>query len=270
MARLWQDALLRGAVATVAGLGFVILVAPVLIVVVLSFSSANTLRFPPPGFSFRWYQALFSPALSGQIHAAALNSLVVAVLATLLGTALVLPAALGLRRMPLALARPWDFLFTSPLILPLLAYGLAALIFFSAAGLRPSLGLMVIGHTVVTAPLILRTTYASVLQLDPALAESSEVLGASGFYTFRRVTLPLIAPGVAAGAFLAFVFSFDNVPVSLFLSTAATDMLPIRLWGMMEVGLDVRIAAVSGVLIAATVLLMLAGERFFRLSRHVA
>ena len=94
-------------------------------------------------------------------------------------------------------------------------------------------------------------------------------MGASRFYTFRRVTLPLVLPGLATGAFLAFVFSFDNVPVSLFLSTATTDMLPIRLWGMMEVALDVRIAAVSGVLIVVTLLLLLLAERFLNVSRRV-
>jgi hypothetical protein len=103
---------------------------------------------------------------------------------------------------------------------------------------------------IVTLPFILRTTTASLSQLDPALLDSSQSLGASWLYTLRRVTLPLIAPGIAAGAFLAFMASIDNVPVSLFLSNARTDTLPIRMWGMMESTLDVRVAAVSGVLIA--------------------
>ena len=269
MARPFGDVVLRGVVAALALLGFVILVAPVVIVLTLSFTSAPTLKFPPPGWSLRWYEALLSPAQSSHIHAAALNSVLVAVASTSLGVLVALPAALGLRRMPVNRSKGWDLFFTSPLILPLLAYGLAALIFFSAVGLPPSLASMVIGHSVVTAPLILRTTYASVLQLDPALVESSDVLGASRLHTFRRVTLPLLAPGVAAGAFLAFVFSFDNVPVSLFLSTPTTDMLPIRLWGMMEVALDVRVAAASGLLIVATMLLLLAAERLFGFSRYV-
>lgn len=269
MARLSSDHVCKGVIVAIALLGFFVLLAPVVIVVVLSFTSAPTLKFPPPGFSTRWYEALFSQAQSAHIHAAAWNSVLVAIASTLLGVAVALPAALGLRQMPVNGAKAWDFFFTSPLILPLLAYGLAALMFFSAAGFKPSLSLMIVGHAVVTAPLVLRTTYASVLQLDRALLESSEVLGATRFYTFRKVTLPLVAPGLAAGGFLAFVFSFDNVPVSLFLATATTDMLPIRLWGMMEVALDVRVAAVSGVLILATLLLLLLGERLFKFSRHV-
>ena len=115
----------------------------------------------------------------------------------------------------------------------------------------------------------LRTTTASLSQLDPALLDSSQSLGASWFYTLRRVTLPLIFPGIAAGAFLAFMASIDNVPVSLFLSNARTDTLPIRMWGMMESTLDVRVAAVSGVLIAAAFVLMLIMEWTVGLTRRM-
>ena len=128
----------------------------------------------------------------------------------------------------------------SPLVLPGLTFGLAALMYFTLIGFRPSLNLIIAGHMIVTMPFILRTTTASLSQLDPALLDSSQSLGASWLYTLRRVTLPLIAPGIVAGAFLAFMASIDNVPVSLFLSTARTDMLPIRMWGMMESTLDVR------------------------------
>ena len=99
--------------------------------------------------------------------------------------------------------------------------------------------------------------------------ESSRSLGASPWFTFRRVTLPLILPGIAAGAILAFIASLDNVPVSLFLATARTDMLPIRMWGMMESTLDVRVAAVSGVLIAVVLVLMLVMERLVGLTRRI-
>jgi putative spermidine/putrescine transport system permease protein len=98
---------------------------------------------------------------------------------------------------------------------------------FSLLGFRAWLPLLMIGHAVVIAPFVFRTTLASLSQVDPALLESSASLGAGRFTTFRRVNLPLIAPGIAAGAFLSFA-SIDSVPVSLFLSNAHTDMLPIR------------------------------------------
>jgi putative spermidine/putrescine transport system permease protein len=141
--------------------------------------------------------------------------------------------------------------------------------YFTFMGFRPSLALIAIGHIVVVSPLVLRTTSASMSQLDPALLESSASLGASWFYTFRRVTLPVIAPGIAAGAFLAFVGSLDNVPISLFLAGPRSDMLPIRMWGMMESMLDPRVAAVSGVLIAVVLVLMLVMERVVGLTRRL-
>ena len=98
---------------------------------------------------------------------------------------------------------------------------------------------------------------------------SAAIEGASRWYTFRRITLPLIRPGILAGAFIAFMSSFDNVPVSLFLRDARTDMLPIRMWQDLEGRLDVSIAAVSGVMIAVTLGLMIVMERLAGLSRRL-
>jgi putative spermidine/putrescine transport system permease protein len=110
---------------------------------------------------------------------------------------------------------------------------------------------------------------AALAQLNVSLLESSASLGASRLFTFRRVTLPLIRPGILAGAFIAFMSSFDNVPVSLFLRDARTDMLPIRMWQDLEGKLDVTIAAVSGVLIVVTLVLMMVMERVAGLSRRL-
>ena len=110
---------------------------------------------------------------------------------------------------------------------------------------------------------------ASLLQLDGHLLESARSLGASPVYMFRTVTWPLILRGVAAGAFIAFMYSFDNVAVSLFLSDARSEVLPIRMWHIIESSLDVRAAAVSGVLIGATLLVMVVMERIAGISRHL-
>jgi putative spermidine/putrescine transport system permease protein len=146
---------------------------------------------------------------------------------------------------------------------------LSALIFFSQLGIDMSLSTLVIGHTVVCVPYVMRTTIAALAQLPATLLESSANLGASRWYSFRRVTLPLIAPGVAAGAFIAFMSSFDNVPVSLFLRDARIDMLPIRMWQDLEGKLDVTIAALSSILILATLVLMIVMERLTGISRRV-
>ena len=254
-------------VGILAGLGFLILVGPVVIVLLTSLTEGRSIKFPPSGLSLQWYRLLFDPVRSAPIQRAALNSLQVAAVTMLAATLLATLASVALARRTGRWVRALDTFFMSPMILPMLAYGLAALMYFTLLGFRPSLPLIMLGHIVVVAPLVLRTTSASMSQLVPALLESSASLGGGWFYTFRRVTLPAIAPGIAAGAFLAFVASLDNVPVSLFLAGPRSDMLPIRMWGMMESTLDVRVAAVSGVLIATVLALMLVMERVAGLTR---
>lgn len=253
-----------------AAVALLVLVGPVLIVLLTSFTTSQALRFPPPGLTLRWYAELFDPARSAQIHRAAGNSILVAACTAALSTALATGAALAIARSRAAWARLAEGAFLAPLVLPGIAFGLASLMFFSWLGWPSSFALLVAGHTMIAVPFALRTVGASAAGLDPALLESSAALGASPWRTFRRVVLPLIVPGVAAGAFLAFISSLDNVPVSLFLNSAETDMLPIRLWGMMETSLDVRVAAASGVLVVLAFLLLLVMDRAVGLVRRMS
>jgi putative spermidine/putrescine transport system permease protein len=250
-----------------AALSLLLLLAPTLIVIIASFTSAFSLKFPPPGYSTRWYLALWND--SPEIIAAFVLSLKVAAIATGVSVVLAVAGAMALARRREQWARALEAAFLSPLMLPTLALGLALLMLFNLAGTGLSFWTLVIGHIAITSPYIVRTTTASLVQLDRSLLESARSLGASGWYTFRTVTLPLILPGVAAGAFIAFMYSFDNVAVSLFLSDARSEALPIRMWHIIESNLDVRAAAVSGVLIAATLVLMLVMERLVGVSRHV-
>jgi putative spermidine/putrescine transport system permease protein len=249
-----------------AGFCFLLLVLPTLVVVIVSFTSGFSLRFPPPGYSLRWYGELLN---AWQLHFAATNSFKVATWTTALSVMLGVAAALAVARSERWSARVLDSFFMSPLVLPALSLGLAALMFFSLVGLPVSPLTLVIGHTIVCVPYVVRTTVAALAQLNPTLLESSASLGATRLMTFRRVTLPLIRPGILAGAFIAFMASFDNVPISLFLRDANTDMLPIRMWQDLEGRLDVTIAALSGVMIAATLALMLVMERVSDLSRRL-
>ena len=255
--------LLLGGIATLAVL---LLLAPTVVVLVVSFTDGYSLKFPPPSYSLRWYTSLID---AWQLQFAAWNSLKVASAATLLAVVLGVLASMAIARSESVTARVLDSFFMSPLILPALAFGLAALIYFSRLGIGLSLTTLVIGHTVVGVPYVIRTTVAALSQLPPVLLESSASLGASRFYTFRRVTLPLIAPGIAAGAFITFMSSFDNVPVSLFLRDASTDMLPIRMWQDLESKLDVSIAAVSSLMVLTTLVLMIVMERLTGISRRI-
>jgi putative spermidine/putrescine transport system permease protein len=204
-----------------------------------------------------------------QMQRAAWTSLVVAAWTTAIAAVLGTAAALAIARQHGAAGKAFDLLFMSPLLLPALAFGFAALVFIYRLGLRPSIPLLVLGHVIVCVPFVLRTTLAALTQLDPALLDASASLGASQWMTFRRVTLPLIGRGVGAGSFLAFMASFDNVPVSLFLADERTEVLPIHLWQQIETNLDVRTAAASGLIVLLTLVLMLLAERFARLTRQL-
>jgi len=244
----------------------VFLIAPTALVLLTSFTSSPALKFPPPGYSLRWYAALLD---AEQMQHAAWNSLIVAVWATAVSVVFGTAGALAIAGNRARWARACDVVFMSPLLLPALAFGFAALVYVHLIGFRPSLFFLVLGHAVVCVPFVLRTTIAALAQLDPAMLDASYSLGGGWFYTSRRVTLPLIGRGVGAGAFLAFMASFDNVPVSLFLADERTEMLPIHLWQQIETHLDVRTAAAAGVIVLVTLLLMIAAERLAGLTRQL-
>jgi putative spermidine/putrescine transport system permease protein len=256
----------RFVMVAVALLTLVLLAAPTVVVLVVSFTNGFSLRFPPPGYSFRWYVELWN---AWQLQFAMVNSLKVAMWTTVLSVVLGVAAALGIARSDRLTAKVLDSLFMSPLVLPALAFGLSALMFFTLIGLPVSPLTLILGHTVVSVPFVVRNTVAALAQLNPSLLEASASLGASRLLTFRRITLPLIRPGILAGGFICFMASFDNVPVSLFLRDAATDMLPIRMWQDLEGKLDVTIAALSGVLIVATIALIMVMERVAGLSKRL-
>ena len=255
--RDWASISFNLVVLGLGSVGVVIMVAPVVVGFLMSLTAGDTIQFPPEGLSLRWYAALFDPAQSSRILSAGLTSLQIAALATAFAILVAVPAALGLAG---ADGRKFAFLepfFMLPLVLPTLVYGVAALMYFVNIGIWPSFWLVVLGHTVVFVPLVFRTTVAVVSQLSPTLGESSLILGASRAHTLRRITLPLIMPGILGGALLVFMASMDNVSVSLFLADARTNVLPIRMWRMIEESLDVRVAAISGVVIAATFLIVI-------------
>lgn len=260
------SALFIGGMGALAALTLLLLIAPTLVVLTVSFTSGFSLKFPPPSYSLRWYEELMN---AEQLHFAAWNSVKVALATMLIAIGLGVPGALAISRSQTATAKVIDSLFMSPLVLPALAFGFAALMTFSAVGWAVSTTTLVIGHAAVCVPYVIRTTTAALAQMDPALLESSASLGATRLYTFSRVTWPLVRPGVLAGAFIAFMSSFDNVPVSLFLRDARTDMLPIRMWQDLEGRLDVTIAAMSGVIVVVTLVMMLVMERATGLSRRL-
>lgn len=259
--------LYRAFVYGIGGLAILYLIAPIVIALVMSFTAGQTLQFPPQGLSLRWYAALLDPVVSATEHIAAFNSLKIAGLAVVGSLLFAVPASIGMARIRGRAANLTEPLLLAPLVLPSLVYGLAALVVSSLVGLRPSLWLTVAGHIVVFGPLMYRAAAVIAQGMDPSLEEASTTLGATPVTTLRRVTLPLLVPGILAGAFLVFIQSLDNVSVSLFLADARTTVLPLRMFAMIEESLDVRVAAMSGILIAVTLVVVLAGRKLFGPSR---
>jgi putative spermidine/putrescine transport system permease protein len=245
------------------------LVAPIVIALMMSFTSGQTLKYPPEGFSLRWYEALLDPAKSATEHIAAWNSLKIAGMAVLGALLFAVPATIGMTFMKRRNINAIEPLLLAPLVLPSLVYGLAALIVANFIGFQPSLWLTVVGHIVVFGPLMYRAVSVIAQGMNPSLAEASTTMGASWFMTLRSVTLPLLTPGIMAGAFLVFIQSLDNVTVSLFLADARTTVLPLRMFALIEESLDVRVAAISGILIAVTLLGLLVARRALASTRQL-
>ena len=235
-------------VFNVAAYGF--LLAPILVVIALSFTSGNSLTFPPPGLSLRWFRYL---AGRDEFLSAALVSAQVAALAALAATAFALLAAIPLIRGRFRFRNTIETLLMSPAILPGIVTGVALLQYFTMIGLVRSFPRLVIAHAVLCLPYALRSISACLRGIDPSLEEASLTLGAGPWRTFYRVLLPLLRPGVVAGLVFSFVTSFDNVVVSIYLIGGDTVTLPIRIFTYLEWQFDPSIAAISTVFVIVTI-----------------
>jgi len=262
----WNRITFDAAIKLGAFTALLLLTAPTIIILIASFSAGETLQFPPPGFSVKWYIALRELP---ELWAAAWNSLWVATITTLVCIVLGFAAALVLTERRSRLTQALEALFMSPLAMPALSVGLALLVFFNFIGWRVSVTTLVISHIVVGVPYLVRTILVSLSQMSSSFRDASASLGANAWYTFRHVTFPLARQGVIAGSFITFLISFDNITVSLFLSDARTQVLPVRMWTLVQNNLDVRAASIAGLLVFVTAILMLLMERFVNLSRFV-
>ena len=221
-----------------------LLLAPLAVVVIVSFSSAPFLQFPPPGLSWRWYQALASdPAWLDSIIVSLQVLAGAATLATGMGTA----AAYALAQGQIPGAGVIRGLLMAPIVVPgiLVAAGLFGV--FRGLGLNGTLTGLVIGHTVLTLPYVVATVGAALQGLDPRLEGAAATLGAPPWTAFRRVTLPLLLPGVLSGLLFAMVVSFDELIVSLFVSTARVRPVPVQMWSNLRGDFDPTVAAIASV-----------------------
>ena len=248
-----------------AAVGYAFLLAPLLLVAVISVSDDPFLTFPPHGWSLRWYGALFH---NGAMLAAARNSAILAAVATSAALLAGVPAALAVARgtAPPGVAAA----LSAPLLLPTLIIGLGLLLVLQPLGLVATWPGLVLAHLVIVLPFVVRLMTTAFAALPPDLAEAASTLGASPARTLVRVTLPLAAPGIIAAAALAFLVSFDETVISLFLVGPRLVTLPIALFRYAESRADPLVAALAVVLIALTLLAVTVVDRLTGFTRTVA
>ncbi|MFD7510740.1 ABC transporter permease [Streptomyces sp. NPDC059853] len=250
--------------ATLAFLGYVVMIVPILFVVATAFTDGDALTFPPEGLSLRWFEA----AVSYEPFTRALvSSLQLALISTVLALGIGIPATLAIMRGRLPGKTVVEGLFLSPLILPELVVGLALFQQFMIHLELDNFRTLLIGHTAILLPYTVRVTGASLALADPALEDASRGLGASPWRTFWTVTLPVLRPGIISAALLSFVTSFNNVPISLLLQSRDFRTLPVTMLDYVQQNYTPIVAAMSTLLLAGTVVLAFAAERILGFAR---
>lgn len=262
-----QHLAMRGGTMAYLALVALFILAPIIIVVAIAFNPVGYSIFPPVGFSLRWFHEVI---VDTDWRHSFWNSLVVAAIASLGATIVGTLAANGLHR---GTFRGRDLLvsiFMSPLILPGLITGLAILFLFSFMSWIGTGWALILGHVVITYPYVLRLVLVSLARDTNVLEEASMTLGADEISTFRLVTIPLIKKGIVGGAIFAFIISFDNITISLFLADSRTNTLPIRILEHVKWSGSPSVAAISTLLIVLTLVLSLVIEKTIGLHRVFA
>jgi putative spermidine/putrescine transport system permease protein len=258
----WLEGLAVGYAAAIT----LFTVAPFVVVFLASVTSAEHLQFPPRGFSLRWYaEAVQRP----EVLAALGNSLVAAAATVAITTLLNVPAAYALARYRFPGREVLLAFLMSPLMLPGVVTGFAIVRFYGAIGFPLSLTGLILAHVVVTLPYGLRTIAASLFGLDRSLEEAAVTLGAHPVRAFWAVTLPMIKPGLIAGAVFVFITSFDNVTVSLFLVSPRFTVLPMWLFSYVEQSADPIAAAIASAITVASLGVVILLDRFVGLRGHM-
>lgn len=233
------------------------LILPTLVIIPMSFNSVSSFNFPPKGFSLRWYENFFTNASWLKALGATLQ---VAVITMIVATVIGVMAAIGLSKTRFRGKALLENYFLTPLIVPgiVIAVGLYSLFLrFNLLGTLPG---FVLAHTVIALPLVIINVMASLQGVDPRLEQASASLGAGPLQTFFSITLPLIVPGVTAGALFAFVTSFDEIILSLFIQSPQLQTLPVKIYLSVTQTNDPTVAAVAVIAMFTSVIVMLATQ----------
>ncbi|MDB9811179.1 ABC transporter permease [Candidatus Pelagibacter sp.] len=260
---------------SICGLVFFFLIAPLFVILPLSFNAEQYIHFSekmlaldPDGFSLRWYKDMIW-GTKNPWGLATKNSLIIAFFATIGSTILGTVAALGLssRHMPYKAA--FMALLISPMIVPLIISGTAIFFFMAKVGLAATHTGIILSHIILGTPFVVITVTATLSGFDHSVTRAAASLGSNPVNTFMKVTLPLITPGVISGALFAFVTSFDEVIVVLFLAGLENTTIPIQMWVGLREQLSPTILAVATCLIIMSTLILVSAELLRRRSERL-
>ena len=257
---------IMGKFGPIIGVLVVLLVlAPLVVVVLISFTAANYISFPwSQGWSLRWFADLPNHS---DFLIAFVNSVVVAALGAAIAVLLGVPASIALVRYDFPGKSFFTLLGTAPIFIPVLLSGLALLITVAAIGQAPGPIPMVLGFGVVTLPFVLRTTIATLQDFNLDQEYAAENLGASKLRAFLLVTLPQIRAGIVSAAILAFIVAFDGVAFAIFFVTPDFDVLPVKLFLYSQTNFDPLAASLSTAMIAFSLVLIVVIESTFGLEK---
>lgn len=250
-----------------AGLVLIFLQLPVIVVALSAFTETSYLTFPPQGFTFRWFgDVLTDPDWLSAIGYSLLLAFLATFAALVVGTA----AAYAISRNMIPGSDAIASFLMAPLVFPAVVIGVALLQFYALLGWRGNFFALIAAHVVLTSPYVVRACLSSLSGVKLDLEEAAGTLGASGFTTFRLVTLPLLKPGMVAGGFFSFITSLDNVPVTIFLLGPGQTTLPVKIFTAIDQGgVDPGLAAISTILIVVTGIALAIAERWVGFSRFV-
>lgn len=243
------------------------LVLPTLVIVPMSFNDSVSFNFPPKGFSLQWYEKFFTDpswlkALSASIQ--------VALLTTVVSTVVGVMAALGLAKFRFRGRSVLENTFLLPLIIPGIVLAVGVYSIFLRLGMLGTLLGFVLAHTVLALPLVIINVLASLQGMNPQFEHAAAILGANRWVAFRTVTMPLIAPGVAAGALFAFVTSFDEVVLSLFIQSPHLQTLPVKIYSSVTDSNDPTVAAIAVIMMLVSVAVIAIAQMATKKRKRVA
>jgi putative spermidine/putrescine transport system permease protein len=242
----------------------VFLLAPIVIVCIVAFTPEGYLSLPTNGLSLRWFRTILDYP---EFPRAFRDSLWLASLSATIAVLLAVPAALAISRYRFAGREAVLSLFMSPLMIPHVVLGIAFLRFFSVIGLGGTFMGLVLAHIVIVMPFAMRLVLAVSAGMDRGVEHAAISLGASPLAVFARVTLPQILPGVVSGWVLAFITSFDEVTMTVFIASPSTVTLPVRMFLYIQDNIDPLVTAISAVLIFLTAIVMIVVDRLYGLDR---